>query len=96
MTPEPALWNSRCRGVLGTSKKRRKNGSFSSGFCSCTVPRVAMLTTAGETRFTIGASEGTGVSPTWAGSWAEANGAAAKSSVANRARRVVIECSCMC
>jgi hypothetical protein len=55
-----------------------------------------MLTTAGETRFTIGASEGTGVSPTWAGSWAEANGAAARSSVANRARRVVIECSCMC
>ena len=86
MTPEPALWNSRSRGVFGTSKKRRKNGSFSSGFCSCTVPRVAMFTTAGVTRFSMGASEGTGVSPGWAGSWAWATLTTAPSSTAARLR----------
>src|SRR6266403_6317997 len=66
MTPEPALWNWRSRGFEsgGTSKKRRKIGS-SSKECrwSCAflkVPRVAMLTTAGDTRLTMGASEGIG------------------------------------
>ena len=84
MTPEPALWNSRWRGVFGTSKKRRKNGSLSSGFCSCTVPRVAMLTTAGDTRFSIGASDGTGVSPTTVGSCAPAMEVQAVSTTAAR------------
>ena len=68
--------------VRGTSKKRRKKGSSSSGFCwprSCTVPRVAMLTTAGETRLTIGASVGSGVSPTMGGSPAGSEGAASAS-----------------
>src|SRR6266404_2654051 len=66
MTPEPALWNWRSRGFEsgGTSKKRRKNGSSSKGFrwpgSSLMVPRVAMLTTAGDTRLTMGASEGIG------------------------------------
>src|ERR1700693_4186812 len=66
MTPEPALWNWRSRGFEsgGTSKKRRKNGSSSKGFrwpgSSLMVPRVEMLTTAGETRLTMGASEGIG------------------------------------
>ena len=82
MTPEPALWNSRCRGVFGASKKRRKKGSLSSGFCSCTVPRVAMLTTAGETRFSIGARDGTGVSPATAGSCALATDVQAVSTTA--------------
>jgi hypothetical protein len=53
------------------SARRRsvgRNGSFSSGFCSLTVPRVAMFTTAGLTRLSIGASDGTGVSPDWFGS----------------------------
>src|SRR6185437_11196352 len=61
MTPEPALWNWRSR---GTSKKRRKKGSSNRGLrCpdfSLMVPRVAMFTTEGETRLTIGASEGMG------------------------------------
>ena len=35
--------------------------------CSCTVPRVAMLTTAGETFLIIGASVGSGVLPTIGG-----------------------------
>src|SRR5260370_28246771 len=66
MTPEPALWNWRSRGFEsgGTSKKRRKNGSSSKGFrwpgSSLMVLRVAMLTTAGDTRLTMGASEGIG------------------------------------
>src|SRR3984957_20447798 len=66
MTPEPALWNWRSRGFEsgGTSKKRRKNGSSSRGLrwpaSSFMVPRVAMLTTAGETRLTMGASDGIG------------------------------------
>src|SRR5258706_2185908 len=66
MTPEPALWNWRSCGFEsgGTSKKRRKNGSSSKGFrcpgSSLIVPRVAILTTAAETRLTMGASEGIG------------------------------------
>ena len=72
MTPEPALWNWRSRGPMsGMSKNRRKKGSSSSGFCgvrSRMVPRVAMFTTAGETRLIMGASVGTGVSPTAWGS----------------------------
>jgi len=76
----------RWRGVFGTSKKRRKNGSFISGFCSCTVPRIAMFTTAGVTRFSIGASDGTGASPTCAGNWAEATDVHAPSRRAARPR----------
>src|SRR5487761_2045257 len=66
MTPEPALWNCRSRGGApgGTLKNLRKNGSSSSGLpwpaLSLIVPRVATLTTAGETRLTIGASDGIG------------------------------------
>src|SRR5580704_5784959 len=66
MTPEPALWNWRSRGLEsgGASKKRRKNGSSSKGLrwpgCSLMVPRVAILTTAGDTRLTMGAREGRG------------------------------------
>src|ERR1700730_9198797 len=65
MTPEPALWNWRSRGLAsgGASKKRRKNGSSNSGLRperSLMVPRVAIFTTAGETRLTMGASEGIG------------------------------------
>ena len=44
------------------SKNRRKKGSSSNGFWgerSRTVPRVAMFTTAGETRLIMGASVGT-------------------------------------
>ena len=56
--------------MSGMSKNRRKKGSSSSGFCgvrSRTVPRVAMFTTAGETRLIMGASDGTGASLTgWA------------------------------
>src|SRR5882762_757937 len=82
MTPEPALWNWRSRGFEsgGTSKKRRKNGSSSKGFrwpgSSLMVPRVAILTTAGDTRLTMGASEGIGAaSATGAGSAAFAGAA---------------------
>jgi hypothetical protein len=68
MTPEPALWNWRSRGpISGNSKNRRKKGSSSNGFWgwrSRIVPRVAMFTTAGETRLIMGASDGMGVSPT--------------------------------
>src|SRR5271168_1462244 len=65
MTPEPALLNWRSRGLAsgGVSKKRRKKGSSSKGLrpgCSLMVPRVAILTTDGEIRLTIGASEGMG------------------------------------
>src|ERR1700736_4191376 len=66
MTPDPALWNWRSRGFEsgGVSKKRRKNGSSSRGLrwpgFSLMVPRVAMLTTEGEARFTMGASDGIG------------------------------------
>src|ERR1700694_4831825 len=73
MTPEPALWNWRSRGFKsgGASKKRRKNGSSSKGFrwpgASWMVPRVAMLTTAGETRLTMGASEGIGAASATSG-----------------------------
>src|ERR1700761_9214928 len=68
MTPEPALWNFRCRtvGSSGEPKKRRKKGSSSSGLrctCSVSVPRVAMLTTAGEATLIIGASEGRATAP---------------------------------
>ena len=68
MTPEPALWNWRSRGLAsgGASKNRLKNGSSRRGLrCDCfslMVPRVAMLTTAGEARLTIGASDGMGES----------------------------------
>src|ERR1700722_3702690 len=79
MTPEPALWNWRSCGLEsgGASKKRRKNGSSSRGLrwpgSSLIVPRVAMLTTAGETRLTIGAREGIGAaSATGAGEAAQA------------------------
>src|ERR1700722_19823390 len=78
MTPEPALWNCRSRGFEsgGTSKKRRKNGSSSSGLrwpgFSLMVPRVAMFTTAGDTRLTMGASEGIGAAS--AGELGEAGG----------------------
>src|ERR1700722_14146306 len=65
MTPDPALWNCRSRGFKsgGASKNRRKNGSSRSGLrpgCSLIVPRVAMFTTEGETRLTMGASVGMG------------------------------------
>src|SRR5271167_4882870 len=65
MTPEPALLNWRSRGLAsgGASKKRRKKGSSSKGLrpgCSLMVPRVAILTTDGEIRLTMGASDGMG------------------------------------
>src|SRR5271170_6943274 len=65
MTLEPALLNCRSCGLAsgGVSKKRRKNGSSSSGLrpgCSLMVPRVAIFTTEGETRLTMGASDGIG------------------------------------
>src|SRR6185436_2332773 len=53
--------------MSGMSKNRRKKGSSSRGFWgarSRMVPRVAMFTTAGETRLIMGASVGIGVSPT--------------------------------
>ncbi len=57
MTPEPVAWVSRsvtpCPGW--TLKKRRKNGSCNSGFCSLTRPCTAMLTTPGVISFSIGA-----------------------------------------
>src|SRR5580704_6399214 len=86
MTPEPALWNWRSRGLVsgGTSKNRRKNGSSSSGLrwpgFSLIVPRVAMLTTAGDTRLTMGASEGIG-----AASGADAGGCGAAGAVGEAA-----------
>src|SRR5271168_1848938 len=43
----------------GVLKKRRKNGSLSRGFWICTLLLTAILTTAGSTVFSIGASEGT-------------------------------------
>jgi hypothetical protein len=71
------------------SKKRRKNGSLSRGFSCCTVPRVAMFTTAGVTFFSIGASDGTGVSPTAPGSWATAtDGAASGVTARSKAARL--------
>src|SRR5882757_1998189 len=77
MTPEPALWNCRSRGFEsgGASKKRRKNGSSRSGLwpgCSLMVPRVAMFTTEGDTRLTIGASVGMGAAASAAGTAARA------------------------
>src|SRR4051812_18555670 len=75
MTPDPALWNLRGP-ISGESKKRRKNGSSSSGlllrWVCLMVPWVEMFTTAGETRLIIGESDGTGVSATAAGSAAAA------------------------
>ena len=81
----------------GVSKKRRKNGSSISGLrcpgCSLMVPLVAMLTTAGETRLTMGASDGIGAaSATAAGNaaWAGENPeitAAASMAAANLRRR---------
>ena len=61
MTPEPVAWVSRSCGcwLCGRLKKRRKNGSCNSGFCSRTLPRTAMLTTPGVTRASIGARLGT-------------------------------------
>src|ERR1700691_4591464 len=85
MTPEPALWNCRSRGLAsgGTSKNRRKKGSSINGLCcppcSLIVPRVAMLTKEGDTRLTIGASDGIGAaSGTAAGDPARTAGAARK------------------
>src|SRR5271169_3209699 len=100
MTPEPALLNWRSCGLAsgGASKKRRKNGSSSKGLrpgCSLMVPRVAMLTTDGETRFTIGASDGIGAAsaageaggePACAGTAAEAANAAANAAAAKLKR----------
>ncbi len=58
-------------GLFGASKKRRKNGSSGSGLFrgtrSVKVPRVAMFTTAGDAILIMGASEGTGLSPTAGG-----------------------------
>src|ERR1700761_3293793 len=78
-TPEPALWN--CGEWLprawGTSKKRLKAGSASSGLegaLSLTEPRVAMLTTLGETRLTMGASVGIGASSAGVGAAGTAAG----------------------
>src|SRR4030081_228147 len=82
MTPEPALWNWRSRGLEsgGASKKRRKKGSSSRGLrwpgCSLMVPRVAILTTAGEVRLTMGASDGIGAASRGAGKAATAGAAA--------------------
>src|ERR1700722_19431636 len=105
MTPEPALWNWRSCGFEsgGTSKKRRKNGSSSRGFrwpgSSLIVPRVAILTTAAETRLTMGASEGIGAASAMAGSAAFAGsetmtadpamGAAARVAAASLRRRFI-------
>src|SRR5450631_1939309 len=81
MTPEPALWNCRSRGFAsgGRSKNRRKKGSSIKGLrCpgfSLMVPLVATLTTAGETRLTIGASEGIGAASTAGGLGDAANAA---------------------
>src|SRR5579863_1264744 len=105
MTPEPALWNWRSRGLEsgGASKNRRKNGSSSKGLrcpgCSLMVPRVAILTTAGDTRLTMGAREGTGAASVrglgnaaWAG-WkiiaARAVRAAVSAAAANLERRFI-------
>src|SRR5882724_7011498 len=93
MTPEPALWNLRAPSS-GWSKKRRKNGSSSSGLALCwfclIVPCVEMFTTAGDTRLIIGESDGTGVSPTADGM---AAGAAAQgpSRNANATRGAIAE-----
>ena len=61
MTPEPVASVSRSSDSwpCGRLKKRRKNGSCNSGFCSRTRPRTAMLTTPGVMRASIGASVGT-------------------------------------
>src|SRR5271169_5875746 len=99
MTPDPALWNCRSRGFAsgGTSKKRRKKGSSIKGLrCpgfSLMVPRVATLTTAGETRLIIGASDGIGAASTVGGAGGAANAAgtlimaAASAAAANVRRR---------
>src|SRR5215472_15381502 len=94
MTPEPALRNRCSCGAAprGRSKKRRKKGSWSRGFCapvSCTVPRVDTFTTAGETFLIIGASDGNGVSPTAGGMAAEAGGTSA-SAHSPRARNAAL------
>src|SRR6056297_50804 len=91
ITPEPALrvWR-RCCGWSGISKKRRKNGSSRNGFGpppTSTLPRVAMLTTAGAVFFTIGASEGRGEPSTMAGSCACNGAATARASMAATAAR---------
>src|SRR5271156_936501 len=103
MTPEPALWNCRSRGLEsgGTSKKRRKKGSSSKGLrwpgFSLMVPRVAMFTTAGETRLTMGASEGIGAASAWEGGGAgrAANAPGADRPAASRAavkKRKIMSC----
>src|SRR6185437_16569334 len=52
-------WISRSTGPSGISKNWRKKGSLKSGFCSiATRPLMAMLTTAGATLRTSGASVG--------------------------------------
>src|SRR6202023_2520343 len=71
------------------SKKRRKNGSSNSGLCpgcSLMVPRVAIFTTEGETRLTMGASEGIGAASREAGEAAYSGppiNAAARAAAAN-------------
>jgi len=59
MTPEPALWNCRSRGFEsgGASKKRRKKRIVQQRIASGLLfngARVAMFTTEGETRLTMG------------------------------------------
>src|SRR6185437_12051133 len=56
---EPTAWISRSIGPWGMSKNWRKKGSLKSGFRSiATRPFIAMLTTAGATFRTSGASVG--------------------------------------
>ncbi len=70
ITPEPRLWVSWIRSILGKLKNRRKIGSEDSGISmrrfDC--PRVAILTTAGVVFSSIGARLGNGCPSTATGS----------------------------
>jgi len=72
-TPEPSDRCTRSRGMLGVSKKRRKNGSLKNGLVrTCTRVEENTLTTAGVTRSSTGASDGSGSPSTAAGKAARA------------------------
>src|SRR5262245_5880627 len=87
ITPEPAARSWRCC-WSGMLNHHRKNGSRASGLGSCDRVSTAMLTTAGVTCASIGASVGTGWPSAAGGSARRPADAAAKVSGTRNRRRV--------
>src|SRR5580765_2257118 len=68
ITPEPSDCSTRSRGMFCMPKNWRKNGSLMNGLLTRTCVFELMLTTAGTTRSSIGASEGSAWPSTATGS----------------------------